>query len=1027
MITPLVALKKRSRSRHARAIARRKRRVSGEQRSAPVTRASGLRAAATMNAQPPQGELANQEPSPAYLPKDGQTFRKKVPLSERADPLIGPGKKFNDIQDYFFTLLRTKGVNIDDILDSNFENNEIILIHPATSPQDLVDWQQRNSTQYQQLLDGRFKGSVASLQFKFACLYFGLPVEPMRFGFNPPAHMPMDIDLDEEGNNNLPAPQEDPLEFLDDFRAGRTPGLGASGFSRGFFRDAQSKPPPPLRLRGGGDEIDDDGMDFGWDEDEGDDFKPGSMEYYYGHAQMVGQDPPPEDRPHVAINAAIPPKHDNEETTHIDVYGYEGMSRTPDRSYVSGQDYAIAARRLLRCGDNNAIRICLEVWDRETATRQKYVQGMLNHASTNATFHDLLHGYFDMGKAQTYNKYACFVHLHDEKHPHHYEPLASNDRYIVRVNNQESGDLGYMKVPPQIRPEHMHHQFSKSFGRCVTGLYPKQPHSYTTYRTSAQQNPYASYGWLDPSNGIWAAISRLQGNQTQLPTLELREDTTRPAEDQVPIFMPGLQRPGFNTNRHCTNTAKLTSSGDDHIDEENIHQLWNTFDRVDNYVQGEIRFMGYGVWAPASNMLSTAHDEYYLDRRQVVADPANQYRQFLKTLNLDSKVPKSMMITPKYSNYWVRKDSVQETPRFQLTRDMTLEQFQDSVRRNLYNNYDPKNKNHAIYLQLFTFAINQSRFVIRSETTGCEWKVIKRCFTEPDIVVTFRDNDPYSWSVPECQNSVWGPRYDMSEEDRTKLFGSTTNNNQGTNGNTSSNSNAMPQIPVQIQPASLTNDISNWPRASDNNRETHEQDRQQRNTFFQQGGNQRRHFNPLPDKKYFLDEESIFANPLKPAIPMRGTFIEPVLQTGPSVLGVTLAVATPTETVRLRREVQSLRYELLDKTRACPFVGCNTTFLYNEREGLDQHILTEHSILQCVFCQRQSRANQLMPYYDQQQILKHFAESHADEYYRLLSDTGRGGTVDTSGPTGSNTTPASNDPPEEPSWDRFVSSILIFF
>lgn len=142
------------------------------------------------------------------------TIRPKIPFKQRCDPLVRPNhEKFQKIENYFFSLLRAPGISVDDILQGTFDDHEITLITPQSSPPDLVEWQRRNARRYYENLETRLKGGTDTLAFKMTCLYFGFPVEPLRMGTMPflPSPDPDPVDAKNAALN------ADPLAFLNKY------------------------------------------------------------------------------------------------------------------------------------------------------------------------------------------------------------------------------------------------------------------------------------------------------------------------------------------------------------------------------------------------------------------------------------------------------------------------------------------------------------------------------------------------------------------------------------------------------------------------------------------------------------------------------------------------------------------------------------------------------------------------------------------------------------------------------------------
>ncbi|KAI0102672.1 hypothetical protein GGR51DRAFT_526575 [Nemania sp. FL0031] len=140
----------------------------------------------------------------------------------------------------------------------------------------------------------------------------------------------------------------------------------------------------------------------------------------------------------------------------------------------------------------------------------------------------------------------------------------------------------------------------------------------------------------------------------------------------------------------------------------------------------------------------------------------------------------------------------------------------------------------------------------------------------------------------------------------------------------------------------------------------------------------------------FTNTNSIFTNPLKPVMPLHGPPLESIIKTGPGMPGVSIAMMTPTEMLQLQREVHSLRFQLLDRTRECPYADCDRYFTFADAEGLDRHVREDHNVLRCFLCDKDEH---LLPYYDTEQIKKHFVTEHVSD---ILKAFGKSGTQEAS-------------------------------
>ncbi|KAI1262766.1 hypothetical protein F5Y18DRAFT_429631 [Xylariaceae sp. FL1019] len=141
-------------------------------------------------------------------------------------------------------------------------------------------------------------------------------------------------------------------------------------------------------------------------------------------------------------------------------------------------------------------------------------------------------------------------------------------------------------------------------------------------------------------------------------------------------------------------------------------------------------------------------------------------------------------------------------------------------------------------------------------------------------------------------------------------------------------------------------------------------------------------------ERAFWTSESIFTNPQKPVMPLHGPPLESIIKTGPSMPGVSIAMMTPTEMARLQREVHSLRGQLLDRIRTCPYHDCERYFPFSDGAGLDMHVREEHSVMRCFLCNEEEH---LIPYYNADRIKQHFQNVHLNQI--VSSFGGRDGRI----------------------------------
>lgn len=157
----------------------------------------------------------DEEEEEAEVEEEETILEPKVPFKYRANPfLTSKDKKFLDMENYFFSLLGSPELTIDDILKGTFDSHEIMLITPEPDSREITRLQRGHAREYYKNLETRFKGHPQTLAFKLACLYFGYPVEPIRTGtMSPPGPGFLEESEDEE---QKATPTVNPLKFLED-------------------------------------------------------------------------------------------------------------------------------------------------------------------------------------------------------------------------------------------------------------------------------------------------------------------------------------------------------------------------------------------------------------------------------------------------------------------------------------------------------------------------------------------------------------------------------------------------------------------------------------------------------------------------------------------------------------------------------------------------------------------------------------------------------------------------------------------
>ncbi|KAI2638414.1 hypothetical protein GGS21DRAFT_437924 [Xylaria nigripes] len=989
MIAPLVALKKRTRTRirtrtrtrhrlrthlplKQRIRLKEQRSVTGPANMEPstLTTKSAIISANMTTSSPipaddvmtPHGLVAHVEGMCSWSDEQESdkpvTLQPKVPFHIRADPFVNSNDdRFIKMENYFFSLLRTPGLTIDHILEATFDDHEITLITPQPGPSDVIDWQRRNSRSYHENLETRFKGRTNTLSFKMACLYFGFPVEPLRVG-------PMSLLFPAERNvlQRQASPPIDPLDFL-----------RQHNYDSNFIHNASV-----LSLRGGGsihaflDEKEDSEDDDSGDNDaitwvpsvqgrkpqKREQTAPLGVEDVYSPAV---QELPAEDYPMDLVwdsNSTIPFNSNKE----IRLYGWQGVMSTP----LKYERFVAQVDRLISNWEHDDRSICVEIWDAPLFKLVKMVTGTIQHAHGDSVpdidpIWEVMLEYF--GSAQS-NKYVCFIHSEDEDHSSKtnrhttYEPM-STDRYIVRIENA-NGEVAYMRVPSGLGQEHQSHQFSHEYTRAMQVLmYPDAPHSWVSYQQGLIGD---AYQYLDPPDGLWKQViqksmSYEADDRPAHPTISFKLVPIN--DDVVPVVIPGVfnstRLPGLNRrNFNSTNTSGAS---------EALSKLRQVIESAMTTTDFINQCKGLEIWCPASHFKDTAKQpiRIALSGDTTISTFTKDWHKVLKTGVVPSK-PFGLVVRPVYKAYRIGKPSGSKM-NFEIM-ESTLERFKAFVRDRIHNDYIHESSSHVLFLEPSDGRSYQPDFTIRQETTEEEWQWILRNIIEPELVVTVERADN-EWVI--AKDSIWGPRYvarNVLALDSTKQR--STPQRFRSRGDISPPFEGAEYVSGHAFSASATG--TNKPTANLGSLDF----------LFKNSNNTMSEATRMRmlRNRSFTGALSIFTNPLKPVMPLHGTPLESIIKTGPSMPGVSIAMMTPTEMLRLQREVHSLRFQLLDRTRECPYADCDLYFTFSDTEGLDRHIREDHAVLRCFLCDKDKH---LLPQYNLDQIKKHFVSEHLND------------------------------------------------
>ncbi|KAI1474160.1 hypothetical protein F4774DRAFT_415094 [Daldinia eschscholtzii] len=872
-----------------------------------------------------QQPLPSEVPQPVPRPRDffqrtppvfqSSGSASRVPFKVRANPLVDRNHPdFVRIERYFFTLLRNTNLTIREILENTFEPHEICLVEPVSHPPELVRLQKANSIRYQQILETRFKGHAPTLQLKLALLYFGLPVAPMKPGLSQTLVI-TDLDFLEDKLEVT----ADPLGFLDEY-AERAYGDPVGHVpDRHFLQLPQAQEFTSLRFRPKFD------LDF-------------SLLNLRGGASPTEMEWEPE-------GDATP----NLEAGSVRIFGYQGSvlvepTSSAYESFVGAVDLLLG----LRYQYNYSIR--LQVWDQYSSDTEPIVQetGMIyqkkNKPSDDDKIYILVERLFSKGNVG--GRYCGFVLFDKEEPPTFYQPSQEVDRYLVRVWDDSSKNMAYMKVPTALSPNHKPNQFSYEYLRAMRVLFPNSSHRYLQFAASEGE---LTYGLLDPPPGVWGKVIQDQTKKTELPLLAFLGIYV--PDDVIPVFIPGFYSYDADFSVSAGEPPVTALSRDDlKLDGNNetagLAKLISAVNAANPFATSDRRKTGIEVWLPGDEFLNPTHSGKFINLATTEINPQTIYNwkvavrayQAPRVHAEPGKV--GIVARPVYSTYkFTAKNDAKRQFSVNLN-DIQLSEFKEEVKSKLFPRYQPDLKTLALHLVQSTWSKNQLDFVVRADTDDNEWAWIVRHITEPDITISI-EYWPNDWAVEK--DTTWGPRYDTTA------------------------------------PLSLTSQFDSMDKIFSSRGPRVQK-------FFEESKNNlegARRAQRLRER-LFWDNMSMFTNPTKPAMPLQGPPIETIIRTGPYVPAFTTAMRTPSEVARLEREVHTLRGNLLDRVRECPYTDCERVFRFQDGSELDRHLREDHTTLQCFLCDKEKH---VLRFYDSQSIKQHFVDKHLGIIKKELFET----------------------------------------
>ncbi|RYP05088.1 hypothetical protein DL764_004049 [Monosporascus ibericus] len=913
----------------------------------------------------------------------------KVPFGERVNPLIKQtDDAFIERERYFERLLQSVYLTIENILEANFNEHEIALFTPASGPPDIVKSQKEHSIRYQRLLDTLFKGKVPSLATKMAILWFGLPVAPMKIGPTQDV-TPCDLDFLEDQVTETP----DPLKFLENFTVRTFGDPTRSVKSAEFFKTAPTQEFTSMKaskvastgeamsLRGGSLEtlprprdrrplglikraFDYDPYGSGQDsEDEDDDDGPEGQLKLEAQQTLVTADT-------------------SSETDNLRILGYQGAALSPRdyRCFVVAVDLLLGMKWQLDYDIYAGFFELHSDGSPKGPTAVEWVKGKVyrEEQKSLSPIYNALKKYINMETGTKVGRhapqYAVFVHYAKEDHPSAPEPVDDERGYVVNLVEGSTGNTAYMRLPGNVNANHKPNQYSGTYAEAIKVLFPEPPKSNWTYEiqsgATGALTPGHSFGWLDPPPAVWERFSNFDKPRAiALTTSDLYTKN-------VPILVSGFHTYGKEYNKLENSIAEdgVQIHKNDSEDRKNLTKVWEAVQESNPALRDYKDLEGLDVWIPGEQFLvpdvkpgrisklqQHPFSQIALDGWRTIVQGYDARHHHAGSDNL------SIVARPVFKEYRLRPQPTARNEQwFNIDiNNLTLAQFKEFVQGNIFSRWK-ENPELCLYMMPGTWQRTQVTAAIRPETTDEEWTWIVRHITEPDIIISLQ---------PFCENGwkdfQWGPRYD-----RAKVLELSSYKESGIDEvkNTQRTQPPGTEFGQGSSTGSNAASASNFVTALDN-------------TFAKSENNETSADRAarLRHALYWRTPE-IFADPTRPAMPLHGAPVESVIRTGPYMPGVTIAMRTPTEVARLQREVHSLRNQLLDRTRECPYADCRTgPFSFEDAEGLDQHLREEHRVLKCLLCITDET---LLPHYDQQSIRKHFMTRHYSDLKELFSQDG---------------------------------------
>ncbi|KAI0599108.1 hypothetical protein F4775DRAFT_552920 [Biscogniauxia sp. FL1348] len=631
------------------------------------------------------------------------------------------------------------------------------------------------------------------------------------------------------------------------------------------------------------------------------------------------------------------------------IYGYQGMLAVPSLTYdafVSRTDQLLNQRNMY----DYEIRVSVFDEKGDFITTLEQAVGTVRHLlrpgevpPSNDPIYALLQKWFPPGKPGTA---ALFVRFVNEEDPPVFCPFLEN-RNIVRIWDSKQASMSYMRVPENLSlGNYQSNQYLQDYLRAMKVLYKKPPHMYTRPGNNANGVRGLSFGLLPPPVGTWTDVGNDQA-QAKIITLYLNPEIV--TENIVPVLIPGfhnyITKPSkqLGGSKYPIWKKELKVNGTN-ADTAGLEKLVRDVKYTNTGLQKAESFTGIEAWFPSENFMNPHKRprRIPLEKSSITTLSLPEWRSLILSWRGEQAFKAnrgfSIMARPVFSEYNVRSGSGPEAFKVDIGLPK-LENFKKLVKEKLFTNYDSGDKSQVLHMVQSTWSdAALPQFSIRHDTSQADWNLIVRHIVQPDITVSLQDWNN-AWNVPPQE--IWGPRYDTADVKKLSTF-----------------TTAKPEYDDNLWDAFF--------QKSKNKQETIGRDTALR-------------------QRYFWSAPTIFTNPTKPAMPLHCPPRESIIRTGPNVPGISIGMMTPTEMARLQLEVYSLRNQILDRTRECPYLDCKRYFRFDDGVGLDRHMKQDHKILQCFLCTKKTT---MLGMYDTASIKKHFMETHFNELKTMFGSGG---------------------------------------